>query len=112
MKTKSENYNELKMFCIATLIFYCLFFVLFALGVITQLFGYDFFMRLSGLLETPAVALLIIGAYLSPVWLLTTIIWCAVVCKREHSIRYFFKPLVIINIFLSLIFPQIMISCF
>lgn len=110
MKTKSENFDDLKFFCTATLSIYCLVFALFALGAITQCFGDGLLMQLSEILENIAVPLLIFSGTLSPIWLLITVIWCGVICKQEHSIKYFFKPIIIINILLSLIFPQIMMS--
>ena len=112
MKTKPDKFEDLKFFCIATLSIYCLFFVLFIFGVITQYFGYGLLMQLSGIFEELAVWLLIVSGTLSPVWLLITVIWCGVICKQEHTIKYFFKPIIIINILLSLIFPHILISGF
>lgn len=112
MKTKSDNFNELKCFCIATVSIYCLSFVLFALGVITQLFGYGLLMQFSEIIEIFVTFLFIFCGTLSPIWLLITIIWCSIVCKQEHTIKYFFKPIIIINFLLSLIFPYILLSGF
>lgn len=112
MKTKSDNFNELKYFCISTVSIYCLSFVLFALGVITQLFGYGLLMQFSEIIEIFVTFLFIFCGTLSPIWLLITIIWCSIVCKQEHTIKYFFKPIIIINFLLSLIFPYILLSGF
>ncbi len=112
MKTKSDKFDDLKIFCIATLSIYCLCLGLFIFGVITQCFGHGLLMQFSEIFEGLAVWLLIVSGSLSPIWLLITVIWCGVICKQEHTIKYFSKPIIIINILLSLIFPHILISGF
>lgn len=112
MKTKSDKFEDLKFFCIATLSIYCFCFVLFIFGVITQLFGYGLLMQFSEIIEIIVTFLFIFCGTLSPIWLLITIIWCSIVCKQEHTIKYFFKPTIIINLLLSLVFPYILLSGF
>lgn len=109
MKTTSEKFENLKNFCIATLSFYCITFVLFVFAAICWLIQgglslqlYEVFMMAVGLLFP-------VGAVLSVLWLLITVIWCAVICKQEQTVKYFFKPLIIINLILEIIFPLIVL---
>lgn len=107
MKTNSERFEQLKTFCIATLSFYCITFVLYIFAAICWLIQgglslqlYEVFMMALSLLTT-------IGAVLSFLWLFITLIWCAIICKKEHNNRFFFKPVIITNLVLSTIFPLI-----
>ena len=94
MTKNSNGYTNLKTFCITALSFYG---VLITLFLMLALFWYTDFPGSWYMYELCAYALGFISTlcfFLSFLWLLITVIWCLVICKKEktemptHNILY------------------------
>ena len=109
MKTKSENFESLKTFCIATLSFYCITFGLFVFVAICWLIQGGLSLQLYEICMMAVGLLFPVGALLSVLWFLITLIWCSVICKQEQHKKYFSNPIIIVNLILEIIFPLIVL---
>ena len=101
MKTNNNIPEGLKSFCYTIWIFTGAVIGLFALSLLCWELSfswlYDFVVMILGI----AVYL---GSVLPFFWILITVIWCAVIAKKENNKKIFFHPAVVITNVISVIY--------
>lgn len=112
MTKKSNGNTNLKTFCITALSFYGVSITLF---LMLALFWYTDFPGSWYMYDLCAFAqgfILTLCSVMSFLWLLITVIWCLVICKKEKSYALFRSPVILLTILSSIIYPTVVIPIF
>ncbi len=105
MTNVSNTFKYIKALCFITLSVFALLITAYVGCVLLQTENSSTLNHLGELCATLTSYLIYGCYYLSRISFLATSISCAVICLHEHTIKYFFKPFVIVNLLITLIYP-------
>lgn len=104
MTNVSKAFKYIKALCFITLSFFALLIIAYVGCILFQTANSSTLNHLGELCATFASYLIYGCYYLSHISFSVTSILCAVIYLHEHTIKYFFKPFVIVNLLITLIY--------
>lgn len=104
MTNVSKAFKYIKALCFITLSVFALLIIAYVSCILLQTVNSSTLNHLGELCATLASYLIYVCYYLSHISFSVTSISCAVICLHEHTIKYFLKPFVIVNLLITLIY--------